>query len=118
MAIIPPEYEQQEKAGVRTTAFGGVPYLSLTELPGDTGIIVARPMIDEARRLDHQARHVRALTGTPEQWRQAIADARARWQNWLAGSHELDADGQIQFGMRSDILSATSVSALDAEVDQ
>ena len=118
VAIIPPEYEQQEKAGVRNTAFGGVPYLSLTELPGETGIIVVRPMIDESRRLDHQARKVRALTGTPDQWQQAIADARVRWRNWLAGSHDLDANGQIQFGKRADDISATSASAVVAELDQ
>ena len=118
VAIIPPQYEQQEEASVRNTAFGGVPYLSLTEMPGDTGIIVARPMLDEARRLDHEARKVRTLQGAPDQWQRAIASAKAVWNSWLASSHELDADGQIQFGKRADDISATSVSALVAELDQ
>lgn len=118
VAIIPPQYEQQDKAGVRNTAYGGVPYLSLTEMPGNTGIIVVRPMLDEAAQLDHQGRKIRALEGSTDQWHQAINDARVRWQQWLVTDHELDTEGRLQFGKRVEEISARSVSALLTELDQ
>lgn len=118
VAIVPPEYEQQSKADGRCWAFAGVPYLSLTEMPDNTGSVEAVGIVDESRNCDHVCRSVRTLEGSPDQWQQAIADARTRWQNWLATSHDLDADGQLQFGKRPDDISATSVSALVTELDR
>jgi hypothetical protein len=87
-------------------------------MPDNTGSVEAVGIVDESRNCDHVCRMVRTLEGSADQWRQAIADARVRWQNWLASSHELDADGQLQFGKRPDDISATSVSTLIGELDQ
>lgn len=116
VAILPPEYEAEEKAGMRFGIAGGVPYLSLTELPGNSGAVVARGMVDSARSCDHECRAIRGLTGTPDEWVQAFGWAKPRWQEWLATDHK-DSHGRLSFGRKSEDISATTVSALAAELD-
>jgi hypothetical protein len=61
------------------------------------------------------------LDGSPDEWQQAIAKARTRWQHWLTSSHDFDAGGQLQFGKRTDdmsTISTTLVRTLAAELDK
>jgi hypothetical protein len=98
VAIIPPRYEARALAGARVGVAGGVPYLSLTELPGNDGSCIAVGAIEDARGCDHQCRALRSLEGTSEQWNLAAAGARTAWDAWLDGTHTLDAEGQLGFG--------------------
>jgi Transglutaminase-like superfamily len=116
VAIIPPEYEAQEKAGMRSGIAGGVPYLSLTEMPENSDVVVAQGMVDSERDCDHECRMIRSLTGAPDEWEQALAWARPRWQEWLAAKHE-KSHGQLRFGRKSGDIAATSVTALSAELE-
>lgn len=117
VAIIPPEYEDRSLADGRCWAAAGVPYLSLTEMPDNTGSVVAVGMVDESRNCDHVCRMVRDLRGSPDEWQQAIAAARSHWGRWLAGDHNLDAEGRLLFGTPSREVSAISVSALAEELE-
>ena len=67
VAIIPSQNEDQAKAGARVGVAGGVPYLSLTELPGNDGSCIAVGAMEGARGCDHQCRAIRSLEGTSEQ---------------------------------------------------
>lgn len=116
VAIIPPEYEAQEKAGMRSSAAGGVPYLSLTEMPENSDVVVAQGMVDSERNCDHVCRMIRGLTGTPDEWEQALAWARPRWQEWLAANHE-NSHGQLRFGKKPNEIAAKSVTELAAEFE-
>ena len=99
-------------------AAGGVPYLSLTEMPDNTGAVLALGTVDSAKNCDHECRMIRKLQGTPEEWKLAMAWAKPRWQKWRTAKHEIDAGGQLRFSETSDEIKATSPSALVAELDK
>lgn len=117
VAIIPPDYEEVSKAGWRTGIAPGVPYLSLTEMPENTGSVVTTGTVEGARNCDHQCQMIRELAGTAEEWQRALAWAKPRWQAWLKANHELNAEGQLQFGKKSAELFATSVGELTVELE-
>src|SRR5688500_10037234 len=56
VAITPPRYEDRSRAGARVGVAGGVPYLSLTELPVHDGSCIAVGAIEDARGCDHHCR--------------------------------------------------------------
>ena len=112
VAIIPPAYEAESKAGARVGIAGGVPYLSLTELPGNDGSCFAVGTIDGAAGCDHECRMVRNLTGESDDWNRATRAAASRWQAWLDSAHELDGDGRMRFGPGAQELSAESVDVI------
>jgi hypothetical protein len=112
VAIIPPQHEDNEQAGARPGIAGGVPYLSLTELPGNDGSCIAVGAIKDALGCDHQCRAMRSLAGTGEQWNRAAAAARPRWEAWLAAPHKIDADGRLRFDGPATMASSKSVAEL------
>lgn len=98
VAIVPPEYEEEVKAGRRIGISAGVPYLSLTEMPVNHAALNTRGTIDTAARCDHQCLFVQPLAGTPQEWRQAIKSGTSRWDAWRQAKHALDEKGRIVFG--------------------
>jgi transglutaminase-like putative cysteine protease len=118
VAIIPTDYESESKAGVRSEAAGGVPYLSVTEMPDNAGDVMALGLVDRKRNCDHLGKMIRPLEGTQGQWAEALALATTRWQAWLSGDHKMDADGVLKYGKLHDDLKAASVEALIAELER
>jgi hypothetical protein len=117
VAIIPPQHESNAQAGVRTGIAGGVPYLSLTELPGNDGSCIAVGAIKDAIGCDHQCRSMRSLASTSEQWTRAADVTRPEWEAWLATSHKLDAEGQLTFGDARNAASWKTVDELISYFD-
>jgi hypothetical protein len=112
VAIIPPLHEDNAWAGARPGIAGGVPYLSLTELPGNDGSCIAVGAIKDALGCDHVCRAKLTLMGTGEQWNSAAAAARPRWHAWLAAPHKLDAEGRLKFDGPGTMASSKSVDEL------
>jgi hypothetical protein len=112
VAIVPPQYESEACAGPRVGVAPGVPYLSLTELPGNDGSCVAVGAIKDAMGCDHVCRGLTSLEGKPAQWTHAMAAARQRWDAWIGIAHKLDAEGRLAFGDASKSGSAASVAEL------
>jgi hypothetical protein len=117
VAIIPPRNEERTKAGARIGVAPGVPYLSLTELPGNDGSCIAVGAIEGAAGCDHQCRAIRSLEGTSEQWNAAAAAARIKWEAWLDVTHKLNAEGQLGFGGPSRTPSWKSVAEVAAGLE-
>lgn len=115
VAIIPTEYEEQDRAQRRCWAAGGVPYLSLTEMPGNPGHVAFRGTIEEGRNCDHQCKFVRKLEAQPAEWKKAIQWSNARWRQWLAADHKLADDGKLSFSRTADQISAKSPAELMTE---
>jgi len=115
VAVIPPEYEEQELANWRNSAAGGVPYLSLTEMPGVSTNIEALGTIDRERNCDHQCRLVRKFAESND-WQPALDVAKSRWQSWLAAASTSSAQGRLEFGLEADSIHATSPSELILEL--
>ena len=112
VAIIPPQYEEMAFAGWRRDAAGGVPYLSLTELPKIPSGISVNGTIDPDRSCDHQCKMIRKLEADEEQWDSALETARERWSQWLAAVGPSDGDALLVFGPAADQLNATSPAEL------
>jgi hypothetical protein len=112
VAIISPRYEDRSRAGARVGVAGGVPYLSLTELPGNDGSCIAVGAIEDARGCDHHCRALRGLEGASDQWNLAAAAARPHWEAWLDVTHKLDAEGRLAFGNEPRMLPSKSVAEL------
>jgi hypothetical protein len=96
---------------------GGVPYLSLTELPDNDGSCIAVGAIEDARGCDHHCKAMRGLEGTSEQWNLAAAAARTKWEAWLDVTHRLDGEGSLEFGNESRMLPSKSVAELLEALD-
>jgi hypothetical protein len=93
VAIVPPEFENRSQ--LRPGAFGGVPYLSLTEIRGDEHYVV-RGMVDSTRDCDHIAECVYAFGIHPgASWDRAYEPARKRWSTWLTVRPRVEADGHV-----------------------
>jgi len=88
VAIVPPEYEG-ERAARRFFAGSGVPYLSLTELPGFEGGVVHRGTLEAGQNRDHEARSSKRFRGKGEAWVEALDLAQDRWERWLESSPTL-----------------------------
>jgi hypothetical protein len=91
---------------------GGVPYLSLAELPGNDGSCIAVGAMEGAKGCDHQCKAMRSLAGTSEQWTLAATAARPKWEAWLDATHKLDPKGQLEFGSQLRVPSGKSVAQL------
>jgi hypothetical protein len=116
VAIIPPKYESQESAGWRTGIAGGVPYLSLTEIPGAPRDIVPQGTIDRDRSCDHQCKLLRKFSASAGQWESALDVANSCWRQWLASEPRLSDEGQLVLGPMADAIHATSPSELIKEL--
>jgi hypothetical protein len=112
VAIIPPQHEAEACAGPRVGVAGGVPYLSLTELPGNDGSCFAVGAIKDAMGCDHHCRALTTMEGTGDQWNRAAAAATTRWNAWLDLTHELTADGRLEWGDPSQASQSKSVDEL------
>jgi hypothetical protein len=117
VAIIPPGYENHSRAGARVGVAGGVPYLSLTELPDNDGSCIAVGAIEGARGCDHHCKAICGLEGASEQWKFAAAEARTKWDAWLDVTHRLDGEGRLEFGNESRMLPSKSVAELLEALD-
>jgi hypothetical protein len=115
VAIIPPKYESKELADWRPTAAGGVPYLSLTEMPDAPSGIILRGTIDPAKNCDHQCKMIRKFPTGDGQWESVLDEANSRWQKWLA-SEPRSTEGQLILGPKPDAIEATSPSELMEEL--
>jgi hypothetical protein len=115
VAIIPPKYESRELAGARPQAASGVPYLSLTEMPGAPSGIAVNGTIDPAKNCDHQCKMVRKFPSDDGQWAAVLDAANSRWQKWLA-SEPRSTEGQLILGPKPDAIDATSPSELMGEL--
>ncbi len=116
VAIIPTEYEEQDRAQRRYWAAGGVPYLSLTEMPGNPGYVAFRGTIKEGRNCDHQCKFVRKFEAQPAEWEKAIQWSNARWRQWLAAEHKLADDGKLSFSKTAAQINAKSLAELMTEL--
>jgi hypothetical protein len=117
VAIIPPRYEDHARAGARVGVAGGVPYLSLTELPDNDGSYIAVGAIEGARGCDHHCKAIRGLEGTSEQWQLATTAARRKWVASLEVGHKLDAKGRLGLGDQSKMHPWNSVEELLKTLD-
>jgi len=116
VAIVPPKYETRELADWRALAAGGVPYLSLTEMPDAPSGIIVNGTIDPAQNCDHQCKMVRKFPTDDGQWDAVLGAANARWQIWLASEPQADEEGQLILGPKPDAIDATSPSELMEEL--
>jgi hypothetical protein len=112
VAIIPPQYEEKVMAGARVGIAAGVPYLSLTELPGNDGSCIAVGALENATGCDHHCRAIRSLEGTHRQWKRAAAATRSEWEAWLDESLQFNAAGELRFGDPPDAQEWSSVAEL------
>jgi transglutaminase-like putative cysteine protease len=116
VAIVPPKYESEELAGWRRTGAGGVPYLSLTEMPDAPLGIIPEGTIDPGQSCDHQCKMVRKFPASDGQWDSALEVANSRWRNWLASRAKLTGESQLVLGPKADAINATSPSELIKEL--
>lgn len=112
VAIVPPKYESKELADGRPMAAGGVPYLSLTEMPGAPSTLSAKGTIDPATNCDHQCMMVRKFPTDDGQWGSVLDAARSRWRQWLASAPHSNEEGQLILGPAPETIDATSPSEL------
>lgn len=98
VAIIYPENEEENRAGNRPAAAGGVPYLSLPEFgPGAEGLWTIGT-IPGALGHDHVCKPIRTLKGSPEEWKTATSSSQARWKEWLLSKPQFSQEGVVHFG--------------------
>ena len=97
VSIVPTEYESRELAGRRTRIAGGVPYLSLTESPGNKGAYFTVGCIPGKRFCDHECKFVRKLDFNDEQWQTLSRWAKPRWSQWLESEPQV-SNGKLEFG--------------------
>jgi len=84
VAIVPPEYEDRSER--RISAFGCVPFLSLTEFPdADDAHMASCSHIAEPWRNYHPD------LPTVE-WESVLQRARQRWHNWVSSNPGMDRD--------------------------
>jgi transglutaminase-like putative cysteine protease len=96
VAIIPPEHEDRSEP--RPSAAGGVPYLSLTELTGDTTSVMLLGTIDKDRNCDHVGTIWRAFPRDAPRadWDRALDVARRRWNAWIDSKPAAAAGGTLE----------------------
>jgi hypothetical protein len=116
VAVVPPKYESRELADARPQAAAGVPYLSLTEMPGAPSGIIVGGTLGPARNCDHQCKMVRKFPTDDGRWASALDAARSRWQKWLASKPQATEEGQLIFGPKPDAIHAASPSELMEEL--
>ncbi|MBP7052315.1 MAG: transglutaminase domain-containing protein [Phycisphaerae bacterium] len=116
VAIVPPKYESRELADARPMAAGGVPYLSLTEMPGAPSTISAKGTIDPAANCDHQCKMIRKFPTDDGQWDSVLNAANSRWRKWLASEPRSNEKGQLVLGPKPETIDATSPSELMEEL--
>ena len=116
VAIIPPKYESKELANWRALAAGGVPYLSLTEMPDAPSGIIVNGTINPARNCDHQCKMVRKFPTGDGQWDSVLDAANSRWRKWLASGPQSTEESQLILGPKPDAIDATSPSELMEEL--
>ncbi len=112
VAIIPPEHEDRSEA--RYPNAGGVPYLSIMELPGYDGSYSVLPNLDGRGHGHHVAKVWRAFPSQAPaaDWEHAIELGRARWMEWLESSPSLDARHQLATPLRPEALEADNPAKL------
>jgi len=116
VAIVPPKYESKELANWRPQGAGGVPYLSLTEMPDAPSGIIVNGTIDPAQNCDHQCKMVRKFPTGDGQWDSVFDAANSRWQKWLASVPQSNEKSQLIIGPKPDAIDATSSSELMEEL--
>jgi hypothetical protein len=116
VAIVPPKYESKELADLRSCAAGGVPYLSLTEMPNCPSGIIARGTVDRERSCDHNCKMVRKFSTEDDGWAPALDSARSRWQQWLAAQSATAGGTSLVLAPKADRITATSPSELIEEL--
>jgi hypothetical protein len=116
VAIIPPEHESEKLAQRRPWVAGGVPFLSLTEVPDAPDGILLRGTVDRGRFCDHQCKLLRKFSDSAGQWEPALEAANPRWRQWLASNPQWTKKGQLVFGPKVDEIEATSPSELIDEL--
>ena len=115
VAVIPTEYESQSLADRRSNAAGGVPYLSLTESPGNDGQFVRRGTLIRGRSCDHQCEQLRQYTADREEWDATMQWARSRWQKWVDSSPR-SATGVLSYSVPAKEIQAKSLEELSREL--
>ena len=115
VAVIPTEHESQKLADRRYNAAGGVPYLSLTESPGNEGQFLRRGTIVRERSCDHECQQVRQYTAEHEQWDATLHWARERWAKWV-DSKPRSENGVLSFGFAADEITSRSLPELMKEL--
>ena len=100
VSIVPPEYESKELAGQRVGIAGGVPYLSLTEIPNNENAYFTQGTIEGSPYCDHECKFVREFKATDVEWKAAADWATPRWSKWLESELVVE-DGKVRFGPSS-----------------
>ena len=116
VAVVPPKYESEALANWRSQNAGGVPFLSLTEVPGGLSNTILRGTIDPAQNCDHQCKMVRKFPTGDGQWDSALVAANSRWRKWLASETQATEESQLILGPKPDVIDATSASELMEEL--
>lgn len=112
VAVVPPKYESEALANWRPLNAGGVPYLSLTEIPDGLSGIIVKGAIDPAQNCDHQCRMVRKFPTSDGQWDYVLGATTSRWRKWLAAEPRSTKEGQLILGPKPESINATSPSEL------
>lgn len=116
VAIVPLKYESEELANWRPQGAGGVPFLSLTEMPGAPSDIIVNGTIDPAKNCDHQCKMVRKFPTGDGQWESVLDAAHSRWWKWLASEPQSTEESKLILGPKPDSIDATSPPELMEEL--
>ena len=92
-----------------------MPYLSLTESPGNEGQFLRRGTIVREHSCDHECQQVRQYTAEQEQWDATVQWARYRWAKWVDSKPSSD-NGVLSFGVAADEIKSRSLPELMKEL--
>jgi hypothetical protein len=82
VALVYPEDENASK--LRPTGAEGVPYLSVTETPGDEGALVLEGKIPDHEGCDHEAVRSHPFAAKDAGFAKTLELARTTWKDWLS----------------------------------
>jgi hypothetical protein len=86
-------------------------------MPVNRAALESQGTIETASGCDHQCRVIRALQGTPQEWRGAIERGTSRWETRCDSEIVLDEEGRIEFGLPLEQLPAKTVVQLMTDVE-
>lgn len=107
VAVVVPKYESKELAGPRTGVVGGVPYLSLTEIPDNDNLFFTVGTIPGHPYRDHVCNFIRKMDGSESAWKKVADQTETRWKKWLTSPSSIK-EGKVQFGPNATMFRAKS----------
>lgn len=105
VSIVPIEHEDR-RALKRTIGVAGLPYLSISELVGDSDSMMAYPAMDPEHGGAVKVEQLQSWAKQAAGWDRAYEHARKRWKNWLTSNPRLDGSGMIRTRWDPDSIAA------------